>query len=571
MFRRTAAIAALLFTAGSVFGADFTGKFRAPNDAMVIELKSAGADQYTGTVSAGDQTCNLTATAKDQKISGKFTTGGNSFTLDGTLDGDQLTVTTGGATYVMTRPAAAGANPFGAGSAAATKARTGGDAPKPADAAAAPDAAAEVIPPDGKVLAVTPSGKTLFFVFPDAKDAATGIRAVVGPINKRLGTNVTLGKAFADTKNPACGSGSFTVTVGADNYTGTILCGPAKTGEAVSVVYMKKGASTPGDFATLMNALPTVVETETYNYPDGSGSIEIPKGWTVKNKTLADPLFVTGPNHQVLLMGLGIGVQAPDSPLMKMYAQNVAFAKAHHFAPPPPMKGIFVAPFDKPSVAVKVLDPQLSASSREQGLPYSEDPQVTEAKDLPNQLPDGKAEAITGTSTLVDGEVRTKMRNVQRLEAVPSGPGAWMLWVGLSMGAEQDRFPGDSVTMLGIIKSIKPNQKVLAQIFEDRIEANREMNEAQREAARERFKAGQIAHEDQLKGYDEYNKNWRDQQIVKDKSAKDYIEYIRGYRTVEDTQTGKTTDVDLSNVKQTMDDLNQADPGRYKEIPLRDQ
>ena len=136
-------------------------------------------------MAAGDQSCALTATTKDQKISGKFTAGGTAFSLDGTLDGDQLTVVTGGATYVMTRASAA--NPFGAGSAAAAKAHTAGDASKPAEAADAADPASEVIPADGKVLAVTPSGKTLFFVFPDAKDAASAIHAVVAPAQQATG------------------------------------------------------------------------------------------------------------------------------------------------------------------------------------------------------------------------------------------------------------------------------------------------------------------------------------------------------------------------------------------------
>ena len=46
---------------------------------------------------------------------------------------------------------------------------------------------------------------------------------------------------------------------------------------------------------------------------------------------------------------------------------------------------------------------------------------------------------------------------------------------------------------------------------------------------------------------------------------------IRGYRTVEDTRTGDRTSVDLGNVRDIVDELNQGDPGRYKEIPLRDE
>jgi hypothetical protein len=46
---------------------------------------------------------------------------------------------------------------------------------------------------------------------------------------------------------------------------------------------------------------------------------------------------------------------------------------------------------------------------------------------------------------------------------------------------------------------------------------------------------------------------------------------IRGVRTVEDTQTGYRTSVDLGNVDQIVDKLNEHDPGRYIQIPLRDE
>jgi hypothetical protein len=49
-------------------------------------------------------------------------------------------------------------------------------------------------------------------------------------------------------------------------------------------------------------------------------------------------------------------------------------------------------------------------------------------------------------------------------------------------------------------------------------------------------------------------------------------EIIRGYRTVEDTQTGYHKDVDLGYSKEIVDKLNEKEGyNRYKEIPLRDQ
>jgi hypothetical protein len=46
---------------------------------------------------------------------------------------------------------------------------------------------------------------------------------------------------------------------------------------------------------------------------------------------------------------------------------------------------------------------------------------------------------------------------------------------------------------------------------------------------------------------------------------------MRGYRTVEDTQTGVKGSVDLGNVDKIVDDLNECEPGRFRPIPLRDE
>jgi hypothetical protein len=59
--------------------------------------------------------------------------------------------------------------------------------------------------------------------------------------------------------------------------------------------------------------------------------------------------------------------------------------------------------------------------------------------------------------------------------------------------------------------------------------------------------------------------------VIRDRSNANEDEIIRGDRTVEDTVTGAQTSVDLGSVDQVVDGLNADQPGRYKEIPLRDQ
>ena len=61
------------------------------------------------------------------------------------------------------------------------------------------------------------------------------------------------------------------------------------------------------------------------------------------------------------------------------------------------------------------------------------------------------------------------------------------------------------------------------------------------------------------------------QQLESDRSFADVDEGIRGYRKVYDTQTGDESDVNLGDVNGVVNALNEADPGRYVQVPLRDE
>jgi hypothetical protein len=61
----------------------------------------------------------------------------------------------------------------------------------------------------------------------------------------------------------------------------------------------------------------------------------------------------------------------------------------------------------------------------------------------------------------------------------------------------------------------------------------------------------------------------RRQQLQADRSFADVDEGIRGYRKVYDTQTGQEADVNLGDVNGVVNALNEADPGRYVQVPLR--
>ena len=91
------------------------------------------------------------------------------------------------------------------------------------------------------------------------------------------------------------------------------------------------------------------------------------------------------------------------------------------------------------------------------------------------------------------------------------------------------------------------------------------------DAQNQNFQAMQRAHATQQAAFDDYLKSVQRNSLIRERSAIDFDEVIRGYRTVEDTRTGYRSSVDLGNVDQIVDRLNEHDPGRYIQIPLRDE
>ena len=65
------------------------------------------------------------------------------------------------------------------------------------------------------------------------------------------------------------------------------------------------------------------------------------------------------------------------------------------------------------------------------------------------------------------------------------------------------------------------------------------------------------------------------QSLAADRNCADMDEVIRGYRKVYrkvyDTQTGDEADVNLADSTAIVNALNENDPGRYMQIPLRDE
>src|SRR5262249_8034019 len=118
----------------------------------------------------------------------------------------------------------------------------------------------------------------------------------------------------------------------------------------------------------------------------------------------------------------------------------------------------------------------------------------------------------------------------------------------------------DLPTMMAIAKSLKTNDAAVAQQTQQAIAQSNQ-----------RFAAFQQSMKEKNAAFDSYMQSVRNRELVNERTNADFDEVIRRYRTVEDTATGYKTSVDLGNVHDVVEKLNEADPGRYKEIPLRDE
>jgi hypothetical protein len=162
------------------------------------------------------------------------------------------------------------------------------------------------------------------------------------------------------------------------------------------------------------------------------------------------------------------------------------------------------------------------------------------------------------TKTEADGR-STRSRAVSRIETAPLGQGAWMFWA-CEAQAPMASFDADLPAMIQMIASWKIDNAGLARVTKQNIDTSNRQ-----------FEDGQRRHRELTASFDRYNESWRAGQKSRDGSHADFIETIRGTRTVEDTRTGERHDADLGTVDQTVDTLNEGDPDRFRQIPLRDQ
>jgi hypothetical protein len=545
-------VVALLAPTCIAAGGPFAGKFS--DGKLTAELADAQGG-YRGTISLGQQNFPASAQANGETISGTFVAGGSSFSFNGALSGDTLKLVTGSSTYTLTRQAG-GVNPVG-----------GGEMP----AAGVP---AGSVPAGYTVAANTDSGRVMVASKPAYQTLTAALQATMPELVPYFDGRPKIIRGYQDTRDPNHGGVSFTATLKGQAVNGLVACKISAQSSAITVVYCKAGA-TAADWAALKGsqqqavaggdgggdgggaAAAGPVALHPYRFPDGTGVIGLADGWTTNAGSCNGEVIITGPANQLITMGFVLNVITPDSPAIQRNQQYNAYEQRVGGRPRP--LGALISPYGDPVQVWNAIAPELSQLNESKGAPTFTLDHLREAG--PSQALSPRAHAVFanyGITLSANGQQLHRLV-LAKLTVNPITNDSFKFGV-LSVAAPDATYKQDLPTMLAMTNSLQENSAVFAQQTQQTIAG---MNG--------RFAAQQAAQQKVEAANDEHNQDVAQNQLITERSNTNEDEIIRGDRTVVDTTTGEKTSVDLGNVDQIVDNLNAGDPGRYKEIPLRDE
>ncbi|MGD0390416.1 MAG: hypothetical protein ABSC42_15840 [Tepidisphaeraceae bacterium] len=559
---------------GALADDPFPGDYTGPN--LSIEIVSEGGS-YTGSIHLGQQVLPIKAQVTGGQLVGTFASNGHDYAFTASISGDKLTFSSGTKTYQLSRNAP---NPLGN--------------PQPANPLnpnpQAPDStpASSNAPAGYGLAAATDAGKAWVTKKPGITTVTAALEATLPDLATFFGSKLAIQGAFEDTKDHQSGAASFTATLAGQPIVGLITCKLGDNEAKISVIYCLASA-TPADWAKLNTAATTVtppaptVPLTRSDFPDGTGSVGIADGWTLKSSSVIDPLYVTGPANQSMgAAGLWwMTIVKPDSPRIRQMQEQrrqleESYQRMGRQPPPPvPMNVLFplVAPFSPPDQALPVLMPQFNLLQARAHVDVVTFQRITSVKPLPPAKPGWTTQLLEyETSKIVDG-VPMQFHNKCTWSSSPPGPympDQWTLFPLGSMIAPDATFDKDVIVMQAMTHSIKINWDAYFKVDEERFEARLRANQI---AFNERMKDQERQNVERMKEFDEHQQQVAEEENQRSRNADDWIEYAGGYRTVIDTQTGQRGRVDLSDVNGIVNSLNDAanDPNRYVQIPLRDE
>jgi hypothetical protein len=399
------------------------------------------------------------------------------------------------------------------------------------------------------------SGKVLY-ASKKADSSQTILMAAMHDVEKILGARVTVTSAFNDQQKNLSGGANFTATVNGTAIKGSVLVGVGANGTSVSIVYAS--ASAPAaDWSALLADLPSSINLTTTSFGNGVGTIGVPDGWKIAGSDNTGTVALAGPNNEQVMMSASFLVLLPGS--QGAMQQNQMARMAIQFGHKP-LPGNPIAQIGDPAQSLANLTPFFSQNSVANGGPSQQFKEVISQKPQPSQSPNVSNAVVYSSVIMTSAGQSTLRRSLANVSVTQLPPqlGEWHLELSV-VSAPDAVFDQSLPTMLAIWNSYNPNvQQALA---------NGRANMAAMQATFKQFQANMKATEDAT---DQMIADQQAQEMASDRSSADFDEVIRGYRTVEDTQTGDQADVNLADSHAIVDKLNEGDPGRYVEIPLRD-
>jgi hypothetical protein len=608
--------------------APFAGTFT--DQRLTLELtESAGA--YAGTIKLGDKTYPATARPAASGLDGTFEAGGNKLAFTAVLDGDTLTLVSGKATYTLKRlvnpleaPAGPGpVNPLSPGPSAGAPQPPAGSGQAPSagstGSTSSPQAgsgqAADVETVGSfSVLGSTDSGKTLFIKLPDAHTPEVALTETADALAKMLDGKLSFAGAFLDSRTKKRGGATFSTKLKGQDLRGWMFFSLGTDAAMVSAVYARADAPQT-ELSALFAALPAQAKMQEHRFPDGSGSVDLPPGWTTESQSLGAPLLVKGPEGQTILTGGSLLISTPDGRLMQLATQNYQMAIKTHDrqsqmqaqieanwkqrvannqrqgfpAPPEPVqpklppvpqppdpdrdfpKLIFCHYCATPEEVVRDLDPILQArTKRISGIEFKTDRIIESTPVDPNPgIAGAKAAVYYTAGTRTEGTTVTHVRAIRRIECCPilDGKDTWMVFTN-SMAGPDATFDRDRPLMKDIMDSVKLDPEWFAR--KQKADGDAILKQG-REFGEMLFRRGQEFNRQQTEHFNHFEAQMNAQYQARHDANSDFIEMIRGVRDVYDTKTGTLHSVDLYNSHAIVEGMNAAvnDPNQFVQIPLR--
>jgi hypothetical protein len=285
------------------------------------------------------------------------------------------------------------------------------------------------------------------------------------------------------------------------------------------------------------NCPPPGTNWQVAPYPDGSGQMMLPGGWRMASANMG-AAEAQGPHGYV---GAAIWFQAVTR---AGAAQKLAYQRqvsSYVGVPLPQAQLVVVDPTDPASALIGIRS-HFAPLFRQLGISDSRNFRVIRAVQVPVQAI-GFAQAGFVHLEFQENNVLKQGLSYVLLSPVDYD-GGWLYWE-TGVNSPSACFEHNLPTLLHIAASARTADHVL----QGRINGA--------------VKSMQEAADMQYQGY-------RRQQQSDDRRFDNWSEAFRGTRIVEDTHTGTHATVDLGISTDIVRKLNEQEPGRYREIPLRE-